>query len=203
MGGGFAAEHAREELAAMTRALRHRGPDGEGFWVDADAAVALGHRRLAIIDLSPLGAQPMRSTSGRFTITFNGEIYNFRALRGELAARGARFRGGSDTEVLLAAIEEWGVVSTLERSRGMFAFGLWAAAERVLWLARDRFGEKPLYYGELGDTLLFASELKALRAHSRWRGEIAPEALALLLRHQWIPAPHSVFRGIHKLMPGC
>ena len=202
-GGGFAAERAREELAAMTGALHHRGPDDEGFWVDADAAVALGHRRLAIIDLSPLGAQPMRSASGRFTITFNGEIYNFRALRAELAGRGARFRGGSDTEVLLAAIEEWGVTRALERSRGMFAFGLWDAAERVLWLARDRFGEKPLYYGELGDALLFGSELKALRAHSRWRGEIAPEALALLLRHQWIPAPHSVFRGVHKLMPGC
>lgn len=203
MGGGFAPERAREELAAMTGALRHRGPDGDGFWVDAAAAVALGHRRLAIIDLSPLGAQPMHSASGRFTITFNGEIYNFRALRAELGALGARFRGGSDTEVLLAAIEEWGVIRALERSRGMFAFGLWDAAERVLWLARDRFGEKPLYYGELGDTLLFGSELKALRAHSRWRGEIAPEALALLLQHQWIPAPHSVFRGIRKLMPGC
>ena len=187
----------------MTGALRHRGPDDEGFWVDAEAAVALGHRRLSIIDLSPLGAQPMRSASGRFTLTFNGEVYNFRALRAELAALGARFRGGSDTEVLLAAIEEWGVIRALERCRGMLAFGLWDAAERVLWLARDRFGEKPLYYGVLGDTFLFGSELKALRAHSRWRGEIAPEALALLLRHQWIPAPHSVFRGIHKLMPGC
>ena len=187
----------------MTAALRHRGPDAEGFWVDADAAVALGHRRLSIIDLSPLGAQPMRSASGRFIVSFNGEIYNFRALRAELEGRGARFRGGSDTEVLLAAIEEWGVARALERSRGMFAFGLWDAAERVLWLARDRFGEKPLYYGQVGDTLLFGSELKALRAHSRWRGEIDTQALSLLLRHQWIPAPHSVFRGIRKLMPGC
>src|SRR5215469_2067571 len=201
--GDFPAERAREELTAMTRALRHRGPDGEGFWVDAGAGVALGHRRLAIIDLSPLGAQPMRSASGRFTITFNGEIYNFRALRAELAGRGARFRGGSDTEVLLAAIEEWGVTGALQRSRGMFAFGLWDAAQRLLWLARDRFGEKPLYYGELGGAFLFASELKALRAHSHWRGEIDAQALALLLHHQWIPAPHSVFRGIHKLMPGC
>src|SRR6185437_14324169 len=203
LGGGSSAESARAQLAAMAAALRHRGPDGEGLWVDGEAAVALGHRRLSIIDLSPLGAQPMRSASGRFTITFNGEIYNFRALRTELQGRGARFRGGSDTEVLLAAIEEWGLTRALERSRGMFAFALWDGVERVLWLARDRFGEKPLYYGQLGDALLFGSELKALRAHSRWRGEIDTQSLSLLLRHQWIPAPHSVFRGVRKLMPGC
>lgn len=187
----------------MAAALRHRGPDDEGFWVDPEAAVALCHRRLAIIDLSPLGAQPMRSASGRFTITFNGEIYNYRALRAELASCGTRFRGGSDTEVLLAAIEAWGPMRALERSRGMFAFGLWDAAERSLWLARDRFGEKPLYYGEIGDSFLFGSELKALRAHGRWRGEIDRQSLALLLRHQYIPAPWTVFRGIRKLMPGC
>ncbi|MBW4051988.1 MAG: asparagine synthase (glutamine-hydrolyzing) [Proteobacteria bacterium] len=203
LGGGFSAERALTELVAMSAALRHRGPDGEGFWVDSDAAVALGHRRLAIIDLSPLGAQPMRSPGGRFTITFNGEIYNYRALRAELAHRGVRFRSGSDTEVLLAAVEEWGLERALERSRGMFAFGLWDAAERVLWLARDRFGEKPLYYGQAGNAFLFGSELKALRAHSLWRGEIDAEALSLLLRHQCIPAPHSIFRGIRKLMPGC
>jgi asparagine synthase (glutamine-hydrolysing) len=203
LGGGFPAEGALGELAAMTAALRHRGPDGEGFWVDAQAAVALGHRRLAIIDLSPLGAQPMRSPGGRFTITFNGEIYNYRALRAELAGRGVRFRSGSDTEVLLAAIEEWGLERALERSRGMFAFGLWDAAERVLWLARDRFGEKPLYYGQAGNAFLFGSELKALRAHSLWRGEIDAQSLSLLLRHQCIPAPHSIFRGIRKLLPGC
>jgi asparagine synthase (glutamine-hydrolysing) len=202
LGGGFPAERSREELAAMAAALRHRGPDGEGFWVDEDAAVALCHRRLAIVDLSPLGAQPMRSASGRFTITFNGEIYNFRELRAELAARGARFRGGSDTEVLLEAIEQWGLTAALERSRGMFAFGLWDAAERQLWLARDRFGEKPLYYGQSGGVFLFGSELKALRAHSLWRGEIDREALALLLRHLFIPAPRSVFRDVRKVMPG-
>lgn len=187
----------------MAAALRHRGPDDEGMWVDADAAVALCHRRLSIIDLSPLGAQPMRSPGGRFTITFNGEIYNFRALRAELAGRGVRFRGGSDTEVLLAAIEEWGLLRALERSRGMFAFALWDAAERLLWLARDRFGEKPLYHAQLGDAFLFGSELKALRAHSLWRGEIDRDALSLLLRHQFIPAPRSVFRGVRKLAPGC
>src|SRR6185312_7475826 len=203
LGGGFSAERALAELAAMTAALRHRGPDDEGFWVDAQAAVALGHRRLAIIDLSPLGAQPMRSASRRFCLTFNGEIYNYRALRAELAGRGMRFCSTSDTEVLLAAIEEWGLPRALERSRGMFAFGLWDTAERVLWLARDRFGEKPLYYGQAGDSFLFGSELKALRAHSRWRGEIDRDALGLLLRYVCIPAPHSIFRGIRKLMPGC
>ena len=203
LGGGFTAERAREELAAMAAALRHRGPDDGGYWVDGAAAIALCHRRLAIIDLSPLGAQPMTSASGRFVITFNGEIYNYRALRSELASRGVRFRSESDTEVLLAAIEEWGLVRALERSRGMFAFGLWDAAERVLWLARDRFGEKPLYYGQTGTAFLFGSELKALRAHSLWRGEIDPDALALLLRYVCIPAPHSIFRDIRKLMPGC
>lgn len=202
-GGGFPAERAREDLAAMTAALHHRGPDAEGLWIDAEAGVALGHRRLSIIDLSPLGAQPMRSPSGRFTVSFNGEIYNFRALRDELIARGAHFRGGSDTEVLLAAIEEWGLTRALEHCRGMFALALWDAADRALWLARDRFGEKPLYYGQFGSAFVFGSELKALRAHSAWRGEIDPHALSLLLQHQWIPAPYSVFRDVRKLMPGC
>jgi asparagine synthase (glutamine-hydrolysing) len=203
LGVGFPAERAHEELAAMAAALRHRGPDDGGFWADAPSGVGLCHRRLAIIDLSPLGAQPMRSPSGRFVITFNGEIYNYRELRRELTARGVRFRSESDTEVLLAAVEEWGLVRALKRSRGMFAFGLWDAAERVLWLARDRFGEKPLYYGQAGDVFLFGSELKALRAHSLWRGEIDRDALALLLRYVCIPAPHSIFRGIRKLLPGC
>jgi asparagine synthase (glutamine-hydrolysing) len=202
-GGELSAERSYEELTAMASALAHRGPDAEGFWVDAEAGIGLCHRRLSILELSPLGAQPMRSPSGRFTLTFNGEIYNFRALRAELAGRGLRFRGGSDTEVLLAAIETWGLVSALERSRGMFAFALWDQAERTLWLARDRFGEKPLYYGQPGAAFLFGSELKALRAHSLWRGEIDRDALALLLREQYIPAPHSVFRGVSKLMPGC
>lgn len=202
LGGGFSAEHSRKELAAMAAALRHRGPDDEGYWLDDSAAVALCHRRLSIIDLSPLGAQPMRSASGRFTLTFNGEIYNFRELRAELAGRGARFRGGSDTEVLLAAVEQWGLSGALERSRGMFALGLWDAAERELWLARDRFGEKPLYYGRFGSAFLFGSELKALRAHSLWRGEVDRDALSLLLHHLFIPAPRSVFRDVRKVMPG-
>jgi asparagine synthase (glutamine-hydrolysing) len=203
LGGALSAERAGEDLAAMGAALRHRGPDDGGAWMDLQAGVGLCHRRLSIIDLSPLGAQPMRSASGRFIISFNGEIYNFRALRAELDACGVRWRGASDTEVLLAAIETWGLPRALARSRGMFAFALWDVLERVLWLARDRFGEKPLYYGQVGDAFLFGSELKALRAHSRWQGEVDRDALALLLRRGYVPAPWSVFRGVRKLLPGC
>jgi asparagine synthase (glutamine-hydrolysing) len=203
---GLAPSMARADLEAMSAALTHRGPDGQGFWLDPSAGVAFCHRRLSIVDLSPLGAQPMRSASGRFTITFNGEIYNHRALREQLAALGHAFRGGSDTEVLLASIEEWGVEAAVPRCRGMFAFGLWDAAERILWLGRDRFGEKPLYYGQFrqgrGATFVFGSELKALRGHSAWSGEIDRNALALLLRHDFIPAPHTVFREVSKLAPG-
>ncbi len=201
--GGFAATEARADLAAMSAELAHRGPDGEGFWVAPAAGVALCHRRLSIVDLSPLGSQPMRSASGRFTITFNGEIYNYRALRTELMALGAAFRGGSDTEVLLAAVEEWGFAEALQRSRGMFAIGLWDSQERVLWLARDRFGEKPLYYGDFDGTFVFGSELKALRRHSGWKAELDRHALAAFLRHGFIPAPQSIFRGVRKLKAGC
>ncbi|HEU4630935.1 MAG TPA: asparagine synthase (glutamine-hydrolyzing) [Gemmatimonadaceae bacterium] len=185
----------------MTDALRHRGPDDAGAWADVDAGVALGHRRLSIIDLSAEGHQPMRSASGRFVIVFNGEIYNFRALRAELA--GVAFRGHSDTEVLLAAIERCGVVETLRRAAGMFALALWDARDRVLHLARDRAGEKPLYVGEGADgTLLFGSELRALRAHPAFDGEIDRDALALLLRHNYIPAPHTIHRRVQKVAPG-
>ncbi len=201
--GGLGLEPAQADLAAMSAALEHRGPDGEGFWLDAPAGIALCHRRLAVVELSALGAQPMSSTSGRFTITFNGEIYNYRALRAELIARGAVFRGGSDTEVLLAALEQWGIAGALQRSRGMFAMGVWDAQERALWLARDRFGEKPLYYGDFSGTLIFGSELKALRRHSAWKTQVDRNALAAFLRHDFIPAPHSIFRGVHKLRPGC
>ncbi len=207
----------RDELAGriarMADAISHRGPDDSGVWVDAETGVALGHRRLSILDLSPQGHQPMASASGRYVIAFNGEIYNHRALRKELEfppspqpspAREdgvSRWRGHSDTEVMLAAFERWGVEAALARFNGMFAFALWDRRERVLHLARDRFGEKPLYYGWMGDTFLFGSELKALKAQPAWRSEIDRGAVALYMRHNYIPAPYSIYRGIRKLLP--
>jgi len=144
----------------MATSLRHRGPEDEGVWVDPTTGIAFGHRRLSIIDLSPMGHQPMHSSSGRYVITFNGEIYNFKALRQELAQLGETFRGHSDTEIMLAAIARWGVEASLKKFNGMFAFGLWDREEQTLYLSRDRAGEKPLYYGWAGKTLVFGSELK-------------------------------------------
>jgi asparagine synthase (glutamine-hydrolysing) len=185
----------------MADTLRHRGPDDGGAWVDAEAGIALSHRRLSIIDLSPQGHQPMASASGRFVIAFNGEIYNFVDLRRELEPSGVQWRGHSDTEVMLAAFEVWGVEKSLQRFNGMFAFALWDREQRALHLARDRLGEKPLYYGWIGKTFVFGSELKALRAHPCWRGEIDRGAVALYLRHNCVPAPYSVYKGIAKLPP--
>ena len=193
---------ANEDLRRMAQTIAHRGPDGEGIWHDADAGVGLAHRRLAIIDLSPLGAQPMHSASGRMVISFNGEIYNYRALRSELEREGRQFRSQSDTEVLLEAMESWGVEAALQRARGMFALALWDREERSLILARDRFGEKPLHFGQCGTTLLFGSELKALRIHSAWNARLNRDALALMLRHYYIPAPHSIYSGVRKVPPG-
>ncbi len=194
-------EDLRAVALSMSHALRHRGPDDGGTWIDAENGVAFGHRRLSIIDLSPAGHQPMTSHDGRHVICYNGEIYNFRDLRGELEAGGAPFRGHSDTEVLLAAVDAWGVAGALKRCNGMFAFALWDQAERTLILARDRLGEKPLYFGWDGGAFLFGSEMSALAA---WRG-FAPEidrgALALSLRHNYIPAPYSIYKGIYKLPP--
>jgi len=187
---------------AMARTLGHRGPDDAGAFVDADAGVALGHRRLSIIDLSSAGHQPMTSACGRFVTTYNGEIYNFREVRRVLEQRGHRFRGHADTEVLLAAIAEWGVEQTLPRLHGMFAFGLWDRRARRLTLARDRVGKKPLYYGWCGDAFLFTSELKALHRHPAFDAEIDRDALGLLIQHGWIPGPHSIYRRIRKLPPG-
>ena len=182
-------ERLRASLIGMVNTLEHRGPDDDGQWIDGEVGVAIGHRRLAIVDLSSLGRQPMISESGRFVITYNGEIYNFRELRAELEPLGHRFRGHSDTEVILAAIEEWGLTAALERFVGMFSFGLWDKRERVLHLARDRLGEKPLYYGWINNVLLFGSELKALRAHPQWRGDIDYDVLKLFLRFGYVPAP--------------
>jgi len=190
----------------MADTLAHRGPDDAGIWVDSEAGVALGHRRLAVVDLSPEGHQPMVSDDGRYIIVFNGEIYNFRELRTELAAGApdgpARWHGHSDTEVMLAAIVAWGMEAAVKRFTGMFAFALWDRHERSLHLVRDRLGEKPLYYGWMGKTFLFGSELTALRVHDDFKSEIDRAALTLFLRHNCIPAPHSIYRGVSKLLPG-
>jgi asparagine synthase (glutamine-hydrolysing) len=186
----------------MASRLVHRGPDEGGVWIDPAVGIALSHRRLSIVDLTPTGAQPMWSADSRFVIVLNGEIYNFRQLRQELITLGHRFRGTSDTEVILAAFEQWGVVASLPRFNGMFAFAVWDARERVLTLARDRVGEKPLYYGWVGPTLVFASELKAFHAVRGADLEVDRDALALYLRYAYVPTPSSIYSGIYKLRPG-
>lgn len=199
------APELRTSLERMSAALMHRGPDDEGYWSDPEQAIGLAHRRLSIVDLSLAGHQPMQSACGRFVLAFNGEIYNFGALRKEIERAGVieRWRGHSDTEVLLAAFHAWGVRAAIQRCVGPFAFGLWDREERTLTLGRDRLGEKPLYYGRIGGTFAFASDLAALRRHPRWHGEIDRNSLALLLRHNYVPAPYSIFRNIFKLRPGC
>jgi asparagine synthase (glutamine-hydrolysing) len=186
----------------MTQTLLHRGPDDSGVWVDASAGLALGHRRLAILDLSPLGHQPMTSACGRYVVSFNGELYNYRMLRRELEEAGHAFRGRSDTEVLLSAVAQWGLESAVSRFNGMFAIALWDRHARLLHLVRDRMGEKPLYYGWMGHTFLCASELKALKAHPRFDSPLHRGALALYLRHNYIPAPYSVYAHVSKVAPG-
>jgi asparagine synthase (glutamine-hydrolysing) len=188
-------------VRAMASAVAHRGPDDDGAWADDAEPVALGHRRLAILDLTSEGHQPMISADGRFVLSFNGEIYNFKSLRGELKQRGHAFRGHSDTEVMLAAFCEWGLRPALERFTGMFAFALWDRLTRRLHLARDRAGEKPLYYGWTDGAFVFGSELTALRAHPCWRGEIDRSALALLTRFGYVPSPHCIYANIFKLPP--
>lgn len=187
----------------MADTLRHRGPDSGGAWIDGEAGLALAHRRLAIIDLSPNGDQPMASASGRYTIVFNGEIYNYAQLSRELVALGAQLRGQSDTEVLLAAIDQWGLAGALDRVVGMFAFGLWDRRSGTLTLARDHLGQKPLYFGYIGSTFAFASELKALAAHPDFERRVDRGALTLFLRHQYVPSPHTIWRGVFKLPAGC
>lgn len=187
-------------LERMLNRIAHRGPDDSGAWIEGD--VAIGHRRLSIIDMSPFGHQPMVSDDKRYVIAFNGEIYNHQQLRKELKAAGRRFRGHSDTEVLLALIQECGLESAVKRCIGMFAIVLWDRRERTLQFARDRFGEKPLYYGWYGGALLFGSELKALTEHKNFVREVDPESVALLLRFGYIPSPYSVYRHTRKLRPG-
>ena len=196
------AEELRAIAGTMAGTLGHRGPDDHAVWCDAPRGLALGHQRLSILDLSEGGRQPMTSRDGRFVITYNGEIYNYRQMRSHLETRGVRFRGHSDTEVLLEAIACLGVEEALRRSIGMFAFAVWDCRNRQLTLARDRLGIKPLYYGWSDGVFLFASELKALRAHPRFQAEIDRAALALFLQHNYIPAPHTIYRGFFKLPAG-
>jgi asparagine synthase (glutamine-hydrolysing) len=199
---GLGEESATSTLEAMIGRISYRGPDDRGCWVDAGAGIALGHCRLSIVDLSSHGHQPMQSACGRYIVSYNGEVYNFRVLRAELERRRHVFRGHSDTEVLLAAVTEWGLCRALDRFNGMFALALWDRRDRVLLLVRDRIGEKPLYYGWVGHALVFASELKAICAFPGFGGDIDRDAVALFLRHRSVPAPYSIYEGIRKLPPG-
>jgi asparagine synthase (glutamine-hydrolysing) len=196
-------EALRERVLCMADTLRHRGPDDRGAFVDPRSGVALGHRRLSILDLSDHGAQPMKSSCGRYAIAYNGEAYNFREIRAELEAHGHAFRGHSDTEVVVESMSRWGIEETLERLNGMFALAVWDVREGTLTLARDRLGKKPVYYGWMGRCFLFASELKALLIHPSFRREIDRDALGLLVRYSYIPAPYCIFRGLRKLEAGC
>jgi len=190
-------------LTQMGDAIKHRGPDDSGIWLNKKSDIGLVHRRLSILDLSAAGHQPMISPCKRFVLVYNGEIYNHREIRTELERRGGHFdwAGHSDTETLLAALRHWGIEGALSRLNGMFAFALWDDSEKSLILARDRMGEKPLYYGYHEGVFLFGSELKALEAYPGWKGEIDRDALTLFLRHNYVPAPWSIYKGIHKLHP--
>jgi asparagine synthase (glutamine-hydrolysing) len=189
----------------MTYILDHRGPDYRGVWVDAESGIALGHTRLSIIDLSVAGHQPMVSASGRYILTYNGEIYNFSQIRQKLESEMATasvFTGHSDTEVMLVAFEHWGIQEALHSFNGMFAFALWDRQKRLLHLGRDRLGEKPLYYGWSNKKFFFGSELGAIRCHPDFNSEVDHNALALYLRYSYVPTPYSIYQGIHKLTPG-
>lgn len=192
-------------VATMANRIRHRGPDDSGTWSDPGAGVALAHRRLSILDLSPAGHQPMVSANGRYVVVYNGEIYNHVDLRREVdkTCDAPVWRGHSDTEVLLAALNVWGVEATLQRFVGMFAMAIWDRTDRRLYLTRDRVGEKPLYYGWVNGSFVFASELKAIRAFPGFEGTVDRDALTLYLRRNYVPAPYSIYRGISKLEPGC
>ena len=198
---------AGEELAAvaatMAAEVARRGPDAAGTWVDPATGVGLGHRRLSVLDLSDAGAQPMTSADGRWVLAYNGEVYNHRELTEQLVAEGVAFRGHSDTEVLLEAIAHWGLDRALQRSEGMWAFALWDRRERRLTLARDRVGEKPLYYGTAGRAVVFGSGLDALAAHPDFDRKISADAVCGLMRYKYVPAPLAIYRDACKLPPGC
>jgi asparagine synthase (glutamine-hydrolysing) len=196
-------EDQAAQVARMGNMLAHRGPDDSGEWVSSDTRVALAHRRLSILDVSPEGHQPMVSPSKRYIITYNGEVYNFVEIRDELGAAGYRFRGESDTEVILAAFDEWGIQESLSRFRGMCALAVYDQLEKVLTLVRDRLGIKPLYYGWSEQSFLFGSELKAIRVHKAFRNAIDRDVVGLYLHFNHIPCPYSIYERIFKLPPGC
>jgi asparagine synthase (glutamine-hydrolysing) len=198
---GLARELA-DVSSAMDACLQHRGPDDHGVWIDEECGVALVHRRLSILDLSPAGHQPMISDDGRFVIIYNGEVYSHQPIAAELLARGHKFRGHSDTEVILNSFAANGIEPTLKRMIGMFAIALWDRRERTLILIRDRLGIKPLYWAKFGKLFLFGSELKALRAHPGWTPQIDRSAVAAFMRHNYVPAPHTIYSGVRKLEPG-
>jgi asparagine synthase (glutamine-hydrolysing) len=200
--GRVASDELGRRAEVMAATLEHRGPDARGMWCEPNGGVALGHRRLAVVGLGANGDQPMSSADGRFVISYNGELYNYRALQSRLAGEGATFRGQSDTEVLVEAVSRWGLEAALDAVEGMFAFALWDRSERMLHLVRDRFGEKPLYYGWVGGCLAYGSELKALCRLADFDAEIDRDAVALFLRHNCIPAPRTIYRGIAKLGAG-
>ena len=204
--------HSVASLMAME--IKHRGPDDAGAWNDSDAGIALGFRRLSILDLSIAGHQPMHSVSGRFVMTFNGEIYNHTDLRNlletsQVAKPAHNWRGHSDSETLLACFEAWGIEETLKKTVGMFAIATWDTQSRTLHLARDRFGEKPLYYGwahtnsSEASTFVFGSELKAIRKFHNFSNLVCRQALAQYMRYMYVPAPLSIYKDIYKLEPGC
>jgi asparagine synthase (glutamine-hydrolysing) len=199
---GGAPDDLSRRCQAMADTIVHRGPDAGGVWVDPSYPLALGHRRLSIIDLSAAGAQPMVSASGRFILSFNGEVYNFPRLRQEPELSGYPFRGHSDTEVIIAAVEHLGVEKAVSKLEGMFALAVWDRQERCLWLARDRVGKKPLYYGWCGNSFLFGSELKALRTHPDFDSELDRDALGQYMQYGWVSQPHSIYRQVRKLPPG-
>ena len=199
---GHSRERLERDASAMADCMAHRGPDDHGLWSDVEAGIALTHRRLSIVDLSPAGHQPMISADGRFVISYNGEVYNFQDLRPELEARGIVFRGHSDTEVMLEAFAAYGVAPTVKRLIGMFAIAVWDRRERTLTLVRDRLGIKPLYWAKFGGLFMFGSELKALRAYPGWEPRIDRSAVASYMRFNYVPAPLTIYQGVHKLEPG-
>ena len=201
--GGGNREVLEHQATTMAASLVHRGPDSSGVWVNPDAGAAFSFRRLSIIDLTANGEQPMLSEDGRFVIVFNGEIYNYTAIRNVLMSEGVRFRSRSDTEVLLKACMHWGIERTIGDLVGMFAFALWDNVKRKLWIARDRLGIKPVYYGQIGNRFAFASELKALRTFKDWQPTIDPTALGSFVRLNHVPSPTTIYTGISKLEPGC